>query len=110
MRPRRKRPFQELLGRQLDLFAEDQAELLEEAERARRSYSRAGRGEGEERYAEYLEIVEEATDALTRLREGYAMGLDDDAEQEYRLAFNDAARKRFPTFGLELDDYLGYDE
>ena len=107
---RRRRPFEELLGHQLDLFVKDNSGLIDQAECARRDYTDAGRGEAEECYAEYLEVVEEATDALTRLREAYALTLDEGVGGNYRAAFNNAARRRFPTFGLELDDYLGFQD
>ena len=48
MRLRRRDPFDELVERQLALFAEDEAELLREAVDAEAVWVRAGREDAEE--------------------------------------------------------------
>jgi hypothetical protein len=95
--------FVDLIERQLDLFAGEHAGLLADVDAALSAYDRAERGEAEERYGDFLDLVETGTDELAELRDNYASSLDDEAAEEYRDAFNAAVRKRLPRFGLELD-------
>jgi hypothetical protein len=95
--------FADLIKRQLDLFAAEQAGLISDVDAALLAYNRAPRGEAEERYGDFLDLVETATDELVELRDNYAATLDEDAAEEYRAVFNDTVRKRLPRFGLELD-------
>jgi hypothetical protein len=95
--------FADVVARQLDLFAHDHAGLIDDVEAALRAYDDAPREEAEERYGDFLDLVETATDELLDLRENYTAGLDEEAAEEYRLVFNDLVRKRLPRFGLELD-------
>jgi hypothetical protein len=97
------RRFVDLVERQLDLFAAEQAGLIADVEAALGAYDRAPRGEAEERYGDFLDLVETGTDELIDLRENYAVSLDGVAAEEYRGAFNDVVRRRLPRFGLELD-------
>ena len=102
MRFRRGR-FADLVERQLDFFAEENADLIRDAEAALRAYDRAERDEAEERYERYRDLVETGQDELVELRDTYARTLDEDTAEEYEDAFDRQARKRFPRFGLELD-------
>jgi hypothetical protein len=95
--------FVDLVRRQLTLFGQEHAGLVEDCEAALRAYNRAPREEAEERYGDYLDLVGAGTDELLRLRDGFAATLDEDAAAEYRDVFNRAVRKRLPRFGLELD-------
>jgi hypothetical protein len=95
--------FVDLVERQLDLFAEEHAGLIADAEAALAAYDRASRDEAEERYGDYLDLVETGTDELIELRENYAATLETEAVLEYEAIFNDLARRRLPRFGLELD-------
>ena len=97
------RRFVDLVERQLALFAEEQAGLIHDVEAALAAYDRAPREEAEERYGDYLDLVETATDELAARRDAYAWSLDDAAAEEYHLLFNDLVRRRLPQFGLELD-------
>jgi hypothetical protein len=97
------RRFVDLVERQLALFVEEQAGLIGDTEAALASYNRAPREEAEERYGDYLDLVETATDELAARRDAYASSLDDEAADEYRVVFNDLVRRRLPQFGLELD-------
>lgn len=99
-----RRRFADLVSRQLDLFAEDNAELLTDLDAAERRYDAADRGEAEELYGDYLEVGATGTDALVELRDTYASTLDEEAAAAYLGAFNRAAAKRFPRLALELDD------
>jgi hypothetical protein len=95
--------FVELVERQLDLFEEEHAGLIADVEAALAAYDRASRDEAEERYGDYLDLVETGTDELIELRENYAATLETGAALEYEAIFNDLARRRLPRFGLELD-------
>jgi hypothetical protein len=97
------RQFADLVSRQLDLFAAENAGLVGDVEAALAAYNRAPRHEAEERYGDFLDLVETGTDELIELRENYASSLDVDAAEDYRAAFNDAVRRRLPRFGLEVD-------
>jgi isocitrate dehydrogenase kinase/phosphatase len=99
-----KRRFGELIDRQLDLFEQDNAELLQRAGDAEDDYRAAGRGEAEERFGDLQDVLLEGTDILIELRDHYAATLDDDAAEEYAVAFNFAVLRRFPQFALELED------
>jgi len=94
--------FADLVRRQLDLFAADEAELLREAEAAERTYEAAAREEAEEAYGDYQLVVDAIADGLSDLRDTYAATLDDDAAAEYEQAFDRAAAKRFRPFAAGL--------
>jgi hypothetical protein len=104
MRFRRRRRFDELIRTQLEIFVEDEADLLAEASDADAAQSKAGRDEAEELYGDYQLVVDAIGDRLLDLRETYAATLPDDAADEYRKAFTDAATKRFPRYATLLDD------
>ena len=99
---RRSGRFDDLARRQLDLFAEDETELLGEAQEADEAQTHAERDEAEELYGDYQLVVDAIGDGLLDLRETYAATLEDDAAQEYRAAFNRAASKRFRGFTAML--------
>ena len=99
----RRTRFLDVVERQLEMFRGDRAGLIRDTETALRAYTDAGRGEAEERYGDFLDLVETGQDELAEIRETYAATLDGDTAEEYRTAFNDRARKRLPRFGLELD-------
>lgn len=95
--------FADVISRQLDLFRRDEAELIRQCEEAERTYDRADREEAEERYGDYVDLVETGTEVLADLRWTYAATLDEDAAEEYEEAFNRAVKKRLPRFGNEID-------
>ena len=103
MRLRRAR-FADLIERQLDLFEREQRGLIEDCIAAERSYNRAERDEAEERYGDYVDLVETATEVLADLRDNFASTLDEDAAEEYEQAFNRAVLRRFRRFALEIED------
>ena len=98
----RRNRFADLVRRQLDLFAEDEAELLREAEAAERKYDAADREEAEEAYGDYQLVLEAVADRLGELRDRYASTLGSDTDIAYAQAFERAARKRFPRLRAEL--------
>lgn len=92
--------FRELVGRQLDLFGADEAELLEEAAEAERRYDEADRDDAEEQYGDFQLVLEAIGDRLEELRDTYAATLDDDARSDYERSFDRLATKRYPhSFG-----------
>jgi heme-degrading monooxygenase HmoA len=102
----RRSRFHDLVRRQLDLFATDAAELLDEAEEADAAWTKADPEETEERYGDYQLVVDAVGERLYDVREGYASTLDDGAADEYRDAFNAAAVKRFRRLAGFLEDEL----
>ena len=101
MRLRRGR-FAELVRRQLDLFAEEEAEVSAEAAAAERAYDAAAREDAEEAYADFQLVLDAGAERLAEIQAAYAATLEEDAAREYEAAFVRAATKRFPRFGAGL--------
>jgi NTP pyrophosphatase (non-canonical NTP hydrolase) len=106
---RRRGPFDELVERQLSLFAEDDAEILQEAEEAEAAWNAAGRETAEEAYGDYQLVVDAIADRLLDIRESYAHSLDEDAADEYRDTFTRTASRRYRRYATLLAD-LDLDE
>jgi hypothetical protein len=100
----RRDPFHDLIARQLDLFVEDQPDLLEECRDRFRSYESAAREDAEEAYGDFVDAVETATEALADMRDRFGRTLDGDAAEVYEESFNRAVRKRWPELGLEIEN------
>ena len=98
-----RRPFADLVGRQLDLFAEDEGALLAEARTAETAWLRTGRDDAEEAYGDWQLVADAVGERLLDLRETYVATLDEGAVDAYRRAFGKAAAKRFPRFAGLLD-------
>jgi hypothetical protein len=101
---RLRRPFRDVIGRQLELFVHGHAGLLEQIADARRAYDDAGREDAEQRFAEYQAWASDATDALIQMRDAFAATLDDVRADEYAAEFNRAVRRRFADLALELEE------
>ena len=99
-----RRPFADVIERQLDLFERDHADLIADCEAAEEAYDAADRDEAEERYGDYVDLVETGTEALADLRDGFARTLDDERGAAYEEAFNRAVARRLPRFALEIRD------
>ena len=99
-----RRRFAGVIRTQLELFREEEADLIRDCEEAERAYDRAERGEAEGRYGEYLDLVESGTEILTGLRDAYVTTLEDDAAERYVAEFNRAVGRRLPRFALGLED------
>jgi hypothetical protein len=97
-------PFRDVIGRQLDLFVEDEADLLQECREKSRAYERADREDREEAYGDWADVVETATEVLADMRDRFARTLDEDAGEAYADSFNRAVRKRWPELGLEIEN------
>ena len=100
----RRRRFAELVSRQLDLFEREHAGLVAECEAAERAYDLAPREEAEERYGDYVDLVETGTELLADLRDHYASSLPLERAEEYEDVFNRAVRRRLPRFALEIEE------
>ena len=96
--------FADVVSRQLDLFEREHAGLIADCVAAERAYDRADRSEAEERYGDYVDLVETGTELLADLRDGYASTLESDAAEEYEASFNRAVLKRLPRFALEIEN------
>jgi hypothetical protein len=96
--------FSDLISRQLDLFEREHRGLIDDCVAAERAYDRADRDEAEERYGDYMDLVETGTELLAELRDHFATTLDELAGEEYEDAFNRAVAKRLPRFALEIEN------
>jgi tRNA G10 N-methylase Trm11 len=99
-----RRRFADVISRQLDVFAQDESALLSEVREAEQIYNRAERAEAEEKYGDYVDVVETATEALADMRDRFARTLDETTAEEYEAAFNRAVKRRWPPFGLEIEN------
>ena len=92
--------FGELVRRQLDLFEQDESELLREAEQAERGYDEAERDDAEEAYGDFQLVLESVAERLEEVRDTYARTLDEETAGDYERSFERAARRRFPKVRL----------
>jgi hypothetical protein len=99
----RRRRFREVIERQLAFFEQDDAELLDDVDRALDKYDRAERDEAEELYGDYQLAIEAATDRLAELRDTYARTLEENAEQ-YEREFNTAVVERWRDLALTIEE------
>ena len=97
----RRRRFHDLVERQLDLF-EAETELLAEAAEADAAWSSADADDSEELYGDYQLVVDAIGEELHGIREAYAATLADSTADDYRAAFDKAARKRFGIYASFL--------
>ena len=104
MRLRRRGPFDELVERQLTLFAADDADLLQEADDAEAAWDAAGRDTAEEAYGDYQLVVDAIADRLLDVRETYAATLDSETADTYRAAFATGAARRFRRYASLVSD------
>ena len=101
---RRRGRFDDVIGRQLDLFEQDHRYVIEEVEERLAAYNAADRDEAEELYGDYVDAVETGTEILADIRWSFWKTLDDDTAEEYEAEFNRAVAKRFPRFGYEIEN------
>ena len=99
-----RKPFADLVKRQLELFELDNADLIRDCAAAEKAYDDAERDEAEERYGDYLDLVETGTEILAGLRDAYAATLDEETAEAYEAAFHRAVQKRFARFAPALPD------
>ena len=89
--------FGDLVRRQLDLFAEEEAELLREAIEAERAYDDADREDAEEAYGDLQLVFQAIGEQLEQRRDTYAATLDEEARGDYERSFDRSAAKRYPA-------------
>ncbi len=107
MRIRRQGRFHELVERQLDLFATDDADLLAEAVEAESAWNAAPVEEAEEAYGDYQLVVDAIADRLLDIRESYSQSLDEEAASEYSAEFTRQATRRYRRYATLLADLDG---
>ena len=86
--------FSEVIGRQLDLFELDHGDVIEEAADKLAAYNRADRGEAEELYGDYVDVVETGTELLADIRDAFSMTLPEGTDELYEAEFNRAVARR----------------
>ena len=96
--------FEDVIRRQLELFESECADLIADCDAAERAYDAAGRDEAEERYSEYLDLVETGTERLAELRDNLASTMNEIAAEDYEQEFNAAVQRRLPRFALQIED------
>jgi hypothetical protein len=96
--------FRDLVARQLDLFATDDAELLAEAVEAESAWNAAPADEAEELYGDYQLVVDAIADRLLDIRESYSHSLDEEASAEYAAEFTKQATRRYRRYATLLAD------
>jgi len=89
--------FGDVITRQLAMFADDHRDLMLRVEQARVSYTHAGASEAEERYGDYMDLVEEAEEELLALRDRYAETMAARDRMRYEREFSKAAERRLPS-------------
>jgi hypothetical protein len=100
----RRRRFSGVIERQLAIFVDEDADLLDDVASALERYHAAGREDAEELYGDYLLAAEAAAERLAELRDAYAQTLADGDDEEYAEAFTRAAAHRWPTLRLALEE------
>ena len=96
--------FQDVIGRQLDLFELDHGDVIEEASDKLAAYNRADRDEAEELYGDYVDVVETGTELLADIRDAYAATLPEGVDEAYENEFNRAVARRWKAFALEIEN------
>ena len=92
--------FGDVIKRQLAMFMDDQHDLLLRIEQARVSYTHAGAGDAEERYGDYMDLVEEAEEELLALRDRYAERMAARDRLRYEREFSKAAERQLPSLAV----------
>jgi len=100
----RRRRFRDVIERQLAFFEDDDAQLLDDVDRALEKYDRADRDDAEELYGDYQLAIEGATDRLAELRDTYARTLAEGDADQYERDFNDAVVERWRALALTIEE------
>jgi len=100
----RRGPFDDLVERQLSLFATDEATLLTEADEAESAWVRSGRDHAEEAYGDYQLVVDAIADGLLEVRDAYAATLAEEKTDAYRRAFAAGVKRRFGRYASLVSD------
>jgi isocitrate dehydrogenase kinase/phosphatase len=100
---KRRGRFGDVIRRQLDLFEQDNLDVIEEVTDRLEAYNRADRDEAEELYGDYVDAVETGTELLADIRDAYGRMLEEGIDEVYEAEFNKAVLKRWPPFAYEID-------
>ncbi len=98
----KRRRYKDVIARQLELFASEDGDLLDDAANALERYNAADRDDAEELYGDYQLAIEAATDRLADLRDAYARTLEE--PDEYAGEFNRSVVERWPELALTIED------
>ena len=98
----KRRRYRDVIDRQLDLFASEDGELLDDVDRALERYNAADRDEAEELYGDYHLAIEAATDRLGELRDSFARTLTD--PDGYIAEFNRGVVERWSELALTIEE------
>lgn len=96
--------FADVISRQLDLFAQDNRDVIDEAAHRFSLYDGSDRDDAEGLYGDYIDALETATEILADMRDDYARLIEEGPDEEYEAAFNRAVAKRWPMFALEIEN------
>ena len=105
-----KKRFGDLIARQLDLYCEENADLLAEIVEYRERWRRASRAGAEEAFGDEQDRVEWAAEEIEKMADAYARSLEEDAAIAYRAALLKRLRKRYPPIADALRVTLGDDD
>ena len=94
--------FKAIVKTQLDLFEQEHSDLLAASDVAEAAYNAAPREEAEERYGDYLDLLETAAEILADMRDLYAWPLEEPLDDEYTAAFDRAVARRYPRLAPHL--------
>jgi hypothetical protein len=95
--------FSDVISRQLDLFANDNATDLRGIAELHETWNAAARDDAEEAFGDYADAVDWATEILADMRDRFASTLSDSDAERFEREFNRAAARRFPMLSRELD-------
>lgn len=99
-----RRRFGDVIDRQLDLFQQEHADVIEECDERLAAYNAAERDEAEELYGDYVDAVETGTEILADMRDRFASTLGEADAARFETEFNRTVHKRLPRFALEIEN------
>jgi hypothetical protein len=94
--------FAPIVDSQLELFAREHRDVIDEVAARLEAYNNAERSEAEELYGDYVDSVETGTEILADMRDHYAATLED--PESYLRAFQRGVERRLRPFALELEN------
>lgn len=100
---RGRRPFRDIVQRQLALFAADQSDLVARASQALAAYNAdPDTAEAQKQYAEYDDAREDIRDGLLEMRDRYSWTMDESLQERYLREFDRQARQAYRDLIPEL--------
>jgi len=94
--------FASIVDAQLELFAREHRDVIDDVHARLEAYNDAERSEAEELYGDYVDAVETGTEILADMRDHYAATLED--PDPYLRAFQRGVERRLRPFALELEN------